>query len=146
MAILVIAEHDGKLLRPGVTNTIAAAAKMGGDITVLVAGKQCAEAAQAAAKIDGVSKVLLCEAPHFEGALAENIAALVLSVAGQYTHIVAPASGFGKNFMPRVAWCRRRFPIVFSHLELFRPRSRSAASSRLHLRGREKQPADRASC
>jgi electron transfer flavoprotein alpha subunit len=103
MAILVIAEHDGKLLRPGVTNTIAAAAKMGGDITVLVAGKQCAEAAQAAAKIDGVSKVLLCEAPHFEGALAENIAALVLSVAGQYTHIVAPASGFGKNFMPRVA-------------------------------------------
>ncbi|MEK6594008.1 MAG: FAD-binding protein [Pseudomonadota bacterium] len=103
MAILVIAEHDNKQLRPGVTNTIAAAVKMGGDITVLVAGKQCADAAQAAAKIAGVAKVLLCEAPHYEGALAENIAALVLSIAGQYTHIVAPASGFGKNFMPRVA-------------------------------------------
>lgn len=103
MAILVIAEHDNKQLRPGVTNTIAAAAKMGGDITVLVAGHQCAAAAQAAARVGGVSKVLLCDAPHYEGGLAENIAALVLGIAGQYTHIVAPASGFGKNFMPRVA-------------------------------------------
>lgn len=103
MAILVIAEHDNKQLRPGVTNTIAAAAKMGGDITVLVAGNACAGAAQAAAKVAGVSKVLLCEAPHLEGGLAENIAAQVLSIAAQYTHIVAPASGFGKNFMPRVA-------------------------------------------
>jgi electron transfer flavoprotein alpha subunit len=103
MAILVIAEHDNKQLRPGVTNTIAAAAKMGGDITVLVAGHQCAAAAQAAARVEGVQKVLLCDAPHYEGGLAENVAALVLGIAGQYTHIVAPASGFGKNFMPRVA-------------------------------------------
>jgi electron transfer flavoprotein alpha subunit len=103
MAILVIAEHDNKQLRPGVTNTIAAAAKMGGDITVLVAGHQCAAAAQAAARVEGVHKVLLCDAPHYEGGLAENVAALVLGIAGQYTHIVAPASGFGKNFMPRVA-------------------------------------------
>ena len=103
MAILVIAEHDNKQLRPGVTNTIAAAAKMGGDITVLVAGHQCAAAAQAAARVEGVQKVLLCDAPHYEGGLAENVAALVLGIAGQYTHIVAPASGVGKNFMPRVA-------------------------------------------
>jgi electron transfer flavoprotein alpha subunit len=103
MAVLVIAEHDNRQLKPGVTNTIAAAAKMGGDITVLVAGNQCAAAAQAAAKVAGVAKVLLCEAPHYEGGLAENLAALVQTLAGQYTHIVAPATGFGKNFMPRVA-------------------------------------------
>ena len=103
MAILVIAEHDNKQLKPGVTNTITAAAAMGGDITVLVAGHQCGDAAQAAASVAGVSKVLLCDAPHYVGAGAENLAALVLSVADKYTHIVAPATGFGKNFMPRVA-------------------------------------------
>jgi len=103
MAILVIAEHDGAQLKPGTTNTISAAAKMGGDITVLVAGHQCGAAAQAAAKVAGVAKVLLCDAPHYAGALAENLAALVLTLAGKYTHIVAPATGFGKNFMPRVA-------------------------------------------
>ncbi len=103
MTILVIAEHDKQQLKPGVANAIAAAAKMGGDITVLVAGHQCGAAAQAAAKVAGVAKVLLCDAPHYEGALAENLAALVLTVAGQYTHIVASATGFGKNFMPRVA-------------------------------------------
>jgi electron transfer flavoprotein alpha subunit len=103
MSVLVIADHDGSQLKPGVTNTITAAGKMGGDVTVLVAGKQCAQAAQAAAKVTGVKKVLLCEAPHYEGGVAENLAALVVGVAAQYTHLVAPASGFGKNFMPRVA-------------------------------------------
>jgi len=103
MAVLVIAEHDNKQLKPGVTNTIAAAGKMGGEITVLVAGNQCAAAAQVAARVAGVSKVLLCEAPHYEGAIAENLAALAVTLADKYTHIVAPASGFGKNFMPRVA-------------------------------------------
>lgn len=103
MSILVIAEHDGKQLRPGTTNTVTAAVKIGGDITVLVAGQQCAAAAQAAAKIAGVKKVLLAEAPQYAGAVAENIAALVLTIAGQYTHILAPATGFGKNFMPRIA-------------------------------------------
>ncbi len=103
MAILVIAEHDGAQLKPGTTNTISAAAKMGGDITVLVAGNQCGAAAQAAAKVAGAAKVLLCDAPPYAGALAENLAALVLTIAGKYTHIVAPATGFGKNFMPRVA-------------------------------------------
>ncbi len=103
MAILVIADHDNNHLKPGVTNTIAAAAKMGGDIAVLVPGHQCGAMAQAAARIAGVTKVLLCDAPHYAGSLAENVAALVLTVAAQYTHIVAPATGFGKNFMPRLA-------------------------------------------
>ncbi len=103
MSILVIAEHDNKLLKPGVTNTIAAATAMGGDITVLVAGHQCGDAAQASAAVAGVTKVLLCDAPHYEGAGAENLAALVLSLADKYSHIVAPATSFGKNFMPRVA-------------------------------------------
>lgn len=103
MSILVIAEHDGKQLKPGTTNTVTAAAKIGGDITVLVAGQQCADAAQAAAKIAGVKKVLLADAPQYAGGVAENMAALVLTIAGQYTHILAPATGFGKNFMPRVA-------------------------------------------
>ncbi len=103
MAILVIAEHDNKLLKPGVTNTITAAVAMGGDITVLVVGHQCAEAAKAAASVAGVAKVLLCDADHYAGAGAENLAALVLSLADKYSHIVAPATSFGKNFMPRVA-------------------------------------------
>jgi electron transfer flavoprotein alpha subunit len=102
MAVLVIAEHDGKLLKPGVTNTLTAAAKLG-DVTVLVAGNEAAEAAQAAAKVAGVKKVLLSEAPYYEGSAAENLAALVLSIADQYSHILASASSYGKNFMPRVA-------------------------------------------
>jgi electron transfer flavoprotein alpha subunit len=103
MAILVIAEHDGKQLKPGTANTITAATKLGGDVTVLIAGHQCAEAGATAAKVKGVAKVLVADAPLYEGWLAENMAALVLSVAKNYTHLVAPASGFGKNFMPRVA-------------------------------------------
>ena len=103
MAILVVADHDNHHLKPGVANAIAAASQLGGDITVLVAGHQCGAMANAAAKIAGVRKVLLCDAPHYAGALAENVAALVMSIAEQYTHIVAPATGMGKNFMPRVA-------------------------------------------
>ena len=103
MAILVIAEHDNKQLKTGVANTIAAAANIGADISVLVAGGGCAEAAAAAAKIAGVTKVLVADAPQYADPLAENVAALVLSIAKNYTHILAPATGFGKNFMPRVA-------------------------------------------
>ena len=103
MAILVIAEHDNRQLKTGVANTIAAASKLGGDISVLVAGSQCGEAAAAAAKIAGVAKVLVSDAPHYAVPLAENLAALVVSMAKNYTHILAPATGFGKNFMPRVA-------------------------------------------
>jgi electron transfer flavoprotein alpha subunit len=103
MSILVIAEHDNKQLKPGVTNTIAAATKLGADVSVLVAGHQCGDAAAAAAKVTGVTRVLSADAPHYAVPLAENMAALVLAIAGNYTHILAPATGFGKNFMPRVA-------------------------------------------
>jgi electron transfer flavoprotein alpha subunit len=103
MAVLVVAEHDGKQLKPGTANAVTAAAKMGGDVTVLVAGHQCAEAAPAAAKLAGVKKVLHCDAPHYEGFLAENLAALIVPLAASYTHVVASATGFGKNLMPRVA-------------------------------------------
>jgi electron transfer flavoprotein alpha subunit len=103
MAVLVIAEHDGKQLKPGTANAVTAAGKMGGDITVLVAGHQCADAAKAAGKLTGVKKVLHCDAPQYAGALAENLTALIVPLASQYTHVVAPATGFGKNLMPRVA-------------------------------------------
>jgi electron transfer flavoprotein alpha subunit len=103
MNILVIAEHDNAALRPATLNTIAAATRIGGDITVLVAGRGCAAAASAAAAVAGVTKVLMADAPQFEHALAEDVAALVLSLAAGYTHLLAPASSFGKNFMPRVA-------------------------------------------
>jgi len=103
MATLLVAEHDGKQLKSGTANALTAALKIGGDVTVLVAGHQCADAAQAAAKLAGVKRVLLADAPQYAASLAENMATLVLSVAAQYTHIVAPATGFGKNFMPRVA-------------------------------------------
>ncbi len=103
MAILVVAEHDNATFRGATLNTLSAAAKIGGDITVLVAGHNCRAVAEAAAKTEGVSRVLLCDAPDYEHVLAENMAALVLSVAGDYSHILAPATTFGKNFMPRVA-------------------------------------------
>jgi electron transfer flavoprotein alpha subunit len=102
MAVLVVAEHDGKLLKPGVRNTITAAAKLG-DVTVLVVGKDCAGAAEAVSKVEGVKKVLLCDAPHYEGSAAENIAALVAGIGKDYSHIVAPASASGKNIAPRIA-------------------------------------------
>ncbi|MDH3289110.1 MAG: FAD-binding protein [Betaproteobacteria bacterium] len=103
MSVLVIAEHDGKQLKTGTANAIAAAGIMGDDLTVLVAGHECGDAAQAAAKVAGVKKVLHCDAPHYAGSLAENFAALIVPLAGHYTHVVAPATGFGKNLMPRVA-------------------------------------------
>ncbi len=103
MAILVVAEHDNKHLKPSVANTVAAATKLGGEISVLVAGSGCVEAAAEAAKITGVAKVLVADAPHYEVPLAENMAALVVSIADKFTHILAPATGFGKNFMPRAA-------------------------------------------
>jgi len=103
MAILVIAEHNNKQLKTGTTNTIAAATKLGADVSVLVAGHECAEVAAAVAKVPGVTKVLVADAAHYVMPLAENMAALVVSIAGQFTHVLAPATGFGKNFMPRVA-------------------------------------------
>ncbi|MBF6705043.1 electron transfer flavoprotein subunit alpha/FixB family protein, partial [Acinetobacter baumannii] len=84
-------------------NTVTAAAKCGGDVHVLVAGHNAQSAAQQAAQIAGVAKVLLADAPHLAEALAENVAAQVLAVAGGYSHILFPATAAGKNVAPRVA-------------------------------------------
>jgi len=103
MAVLVVAEHDGTRLKPGFLNTLAAAGKIGGDVVVLVAGHQAAAAAAAAAQAQGVAKVLHADAPHYANLTAENLSTLVVSIAKAYSHVLAPATGFGKNFMPRVA-------------------------------------------
>ena len=103
MAILVIAEHDNISLKPGVTNTIAAAHKIGGDIHVLIAGSNCAALASAAASIVGVGKVLVADAPYYAMAVAENLAPLVVGLAQNYSHVLAGATAFGKNLLPRVA-------------------------------------------
>ncbi|WP_336232062.1 electron transfer flavoprotein subunit alpha/FixB family protein [Thalassospira sp. CH_XMU1458] len=103
MSILVIAEHDNTELKGGTLNTVAAAQKIGGDITVLVAGEGCKAVAEAAAKVEGVSKVLLADNAAYGHFLAENMAGLVGELAGDYSHILTSASSSGKNFMPRVA-------------------------------------------
>jgi electron transfer flavoprotein alpha subunit len=103
VSVLVVAEHDNKAVRKATLNAVAAAQKIGGDIHVLVAGHQAAEAAKAAAGIAGVKKVVHADAAHLGEFLAENVAALVLSLSKNYTHIVAPATSNGKNVMPRVA-------------------------------------------
>ena len=103
MSILVIADHDNQSIKGGTFNTVAAAAAIGGDIAVLVAGGGCAAVAEAAAKIAGVKKVLLADAPQYKDELAENLAALVVSIASGYSHIVIPATSFGKNVGPRIA-------------------------------------------
>ena len=103
MAILVYAEHDNKELKKATLNTVTAASKIGGDIVVLVAGLGCEAVAEQAAKVAGVSKVLCASNAAFEHQLAENVAKLVVSLAGDYSHIVAPATTTGKNFLPRVA-------------------------------------------
>jgi electron transfer flavoprotein alpha subunit len=103
MAALVIAEHDNRSIKGGTLNAVTAAAKCGGDVHVLVAGGGCAEAAKAAAAIAGVAKVLVADAPHLAEQLAEPVAEQVLAVAGGYSHLLAPATAFGKNVLPRVA-------------------------------------------
>ena len=103
MALLVIAEHDNASIKAATLNTVAAAQKIGGEVQVLVAGSNCAAAAAAAAKIAGVSKVRVADAPHYADQTAENVAALVVANAAGYTHILAPATGSGKNMLPRVA-------------------------------------------
>jgi electron transfer flavoprotein alpha subunit len=103
MVALVIAEHDNATLKGVTLNTVTAASQCGGDVHLLVAGSNCGAVAEQAAKIAGVSKVLVADAPHFADGLAENVAAQILAVAGAYSHILAPASAFGKNILPRVA-------------------------------------------
>jgi electron transfer flavoprotein alpha subunit len=103
MASLVIAEHDNASLKDATHKTVTAAAAISGPVHVLVAGENCAAVADAAAKIAGVEKVLLADAPAYARQLAEGMQALILSLADGYDAILAPATTSGKNFMPRVA-------------------------------------------
>ncbi len=103
MPTLLIAEHDNKTLKDATNKALTAAKAIGAEVHVLVAGLNCKAVADAAATLEGVGKVLLAQAPAYEHALAEPIAALIVSLAGPYETIVAPATTSGKNFMPRVA-------------------------------------------
>ena len=103
MSVLVIAEHDNASLKPSTLNTVAAATKIGGDVAVLVAGSGCAAAAKATSAVTGVKRVLVADAAQYKDQMAENLAALVVALAPGYTHVLAPATSFGKNVAPRVA-------------------------------------------
>lgn len=103
MSVLVIAEHDNHELKAATRNTIAAAKAFNSDVHVLVAGAGCKAAAGAAARCAGVAKVLVSDAAHYEHQLAEDVAALVVSLASGYSAILAPSSSNGKNLIPRVA-------------------------------------------
>ena len=103
MTLLVLAEHDGGALKPATLNALAAAHAIGGDVHLLVAGKDCGGAAEAAAKLQGVAKVLLADDAAYDHLLAEEVAALLVKLAPAYSHLLAPATTNGKNIMPRVA-------------------------------------------
>jgi electron transfer flavoprotein alpha subunit len=103
MTVLLIAEHDNASLKDATNKALTAAKALGGDVHVLVAGKGCRAAAEAAAKLDGVKKVLIADNAAYAHQLAEPLAALVVSLAAQYDTIIAAATTTGKNFMPRVA-------------------------------------------
>lgn len=105
MAILVIAEHSNAALNGATLNTVAAAKAIGGDIHVLIAGQSCGGAAEAAAKAEGVSKVLVADNAAYAYQLPENVAPLVVELVkgNRYTHVLSPAGSNGKNFMPRIA-------------------------------------------
>ncbi len=103
MTILVVAEHDNRELKPATLHAVSAAAAIGGEIHVLVAGQGCAAVAEAAARVAGVAKARLADSPALEHQLAENLAPLLVGLAPGYSHLVAPATTSGKNLMPRVA-------------------------------------------
>ena len=103
MTVLVVAEHDNATLKVATLNAVSAAQKIGSDIHVLIAGHNATAAAKAAAQIGGVTKVLHADAPHFAATTAEALAALVLPLAAAYSHILLPATGFGKDCGPRIA-------------------------------------------
>ena len=103
MTTLLIAEHDNKSLKDATAKALTAAKQLGGEVHVLVAGKDCRPAAEAAAKLDGVAKVLVAEGAAYEHQLAEPLAALIVALAASYDAVVAPATTSGKNMMPRVA-------------------------------------------
>ncbi len=112
MACLVIAEHDNAELKPATLHTVSAAAAIGGDVDVLVAGSGCAAPAEAAARIDGVARVLVADDAALEHHLAENMAPLVAGLAANYSHVLAPSTTFGRTSCraPRRSSTRSRFP------------------------------------
>ena len=103
MSIIVVAEHDNKALKTATLNTVTAALQLGGEVSLLVAGRNSNAAATAAANIAGVARVLHADAPHYEHALAEELAPLAVACGADASHILAPATTFGKNLLPRVA-------------------------------------------
>ncbi len=103
MASLILAEHDNAALNPATAKAVTAAKEIGGDIHILVAGSGAQAVADQAAKIDGVGKVLLADAPHLANALAEEVAALLVKLMDSYDVLIAPATASGKNILPRVA-------------------------------------------
>jgi electron transfer flavoprotein alpha subunit len=107
MSVLVLAEHDNRALKPATLNAVTAACEIakaaGGDVHILVAGKECRPVAEAAAQIAGAAKVLLADDAAYEHGIAENLAPLVVKLAANYSHVLAPATTSGKNLMPRVA-------------------------------------------
>ncbi len=105
MTALVIAEHDNASLKASTLNTVTAAAQCSNEVHILVAGHGCDAAAAAAAQIAGVAKVIVADGAQFADGLAENVAAQALALAKSYTHVLAPATAYGKNILPRVAAC-----------------------------------------
>src|SRR6266545_4174402 len=103
MAVLLLAEHDDKTLAPATAKALTAARAFGSDVDILVVGQNCRAVAEQAAKLDGVRKVLLAEAPHLAQRLAEEVAAAVLPLMQNYSVLLAPATTMGKNVLPRVA-------------------------------------------
>ena len=103
MSILIIAEHDNNNLKGSTLNTIAAGKLITGDITLLIAGSNIENVINESQSLDGVTNILKCDDPGFENLLAEDLSDLVLSVASDFTHILAPATTFGKNLMPRIS-------------------------------------------
>lgn len=103
MSILVIAEHDKSALLPATLNTVTAASQIGGDVDLLIAGQDCGAIAEAAAKIAGVNKVLVCDSASFASDITENVASLIQSKIADYSHVMAPATTFGKALIPYTA-------------------------------------------
>jgi electron transfer flavoprotein alpha subunit len=103
MAALVLAEHDNRRLRSATLNAVTAAGRMADEVHVLVVGRDCAEAARQASRVAGVAKVRVADAPHLGEELAEGVAEQIVALASSYSHVVAPASSFGKNVLPRAA-------------------------------------------
>ena len=103
MSILIVAEHDNIEIKPATLNTIAAGAAIGGETHILIAGLNCTPASEAAAKIQGIDKVLVADSEEYSCGIAENLTPLIISLARDYEHILSNATSFGKNLMPRIA-------------------------------------------